>query len=173
MLLPPEVEEAAIDLSYRLVAERDAYFVLNPKMNRPHIPLFAATFPHGAYQPVIDRVKKIVAHSPPLRCVVMDREQRQGHIALLIHPSKRIVRLRERVVRALAPLRENWCMPVKPYTPHLAITRFIDTDYTPTPVPWAHNEFTIRSFSLYAMGEYSTCEKCVRKFPAASLHAVR
>lgn len=193
LVIPVEIEIAAIDLSKRIGSEYAAHFILGREQCRSHITLYSPEYPKSAREGVIAAVERIAVNTAAISCTFVEASSEEGYVGLEMELTPQIRQLHEELVVGLNSLRgghvrekyasdyhvrfsdeqikniEAYGFPnaMSLYHPHLTLTRLKDEQKAKEAaqeLEWPRTEFLVESMAVYEMGEHGTCQKLVRRF---------
>lgn len=193
LVIPEEIETAAIDLSKKLGDENEALFILGREQCQPHITVYSPEYPKSAQEEVVAVVKRVATPMEPIRLHVVGASSGQGYIGLQVSLTPEIKQLHENLVAQLNPLRGGrvrgtyapdyhlkfsdeqiknieaygYHNAMSLYHPHLTLIRLQNEQRAKEiaqTLEWPHQDVIVKAIAVYEMGEHGTCQKLVREF---------
>jgi 2'-5' RNA ligase len=191
---PEEVVQEAVSLSRRMAEQTEGYFVLDNKNFFPHITLYSPEFPAHNKTSILKTVAETTKGTTPFTVRVISLRSHLGYIDVALEASGGIMKLHEKIMRSLNPLRENhlrekyrqeeelskypkeqqenilefgYSEVLTTFTPHLTLTRVTDEGNAEELIKgleFSIREFTVTQLAAYTMGDNGTCRGIIKEF---------
>lgn len=189
-----EVAKEAIAVSERFAGEHGAFFVLDGVSYYPHMTVYAPEYPEENKTQVIARAEEIVKETQPFALRFTEVKNVEGFIGVYAEKTVKLMRLHERLIEALNPLREAghrekeagkldgfsfspkeqenmqryghpWVRSL--YDPHLTLTRLKDAEAAARAaeeLAWRIEEMFVQKIGVFVSGEHGTCRELLASF---------